>query len=306
MVCKGNTVCFVSNHTFCSAVRSLACATAREQNDGEEIDAPPLGQLVWNPLRAGPVPDRAMARGEATGRVDEDDPALSDEGSDDSEEEITEEEVTEEEETGQRERGRRSAHWAGGAIGSADNDTRRRPWEEETHRHATRSLSPVDGRSRTRSRAATDVAEADGGGVQSARRVSSALPEQARRREAAAGWFGRVNGNTAGGGHLEAARAAADEGVPSAERLVASILQASTHYCAGCRQNTGVCSKSTIYCCGSFTLGCGNCCAVACASIPLPFEGSQSRKTSRAKETPPPLPFFCLSCCFECFAEARG
>eukprot|EP00752_Nemacystus_decipiens_P003233 g2991.t1 len=193
----------------------LSGAAAREQDSGDETEAP-LGQLVWNPLPEAPVPG-----GEATGQghlEEEDDPAFSDGSrSDGSGEESTDEE---EEEEARRERGR-SAHWAGGA----DDDTRRRPWGEEFPRRAVRSGSPVAGRGRTRGRAVTDVAEVDGDGVQSARRVSSAVPEQARRREAtasassaAAGWFG-------GGRHLATARAAADEIVPSAERLVASILQ---------------------------------------------------------------------------------
>lgn len=225
--------------------RSLARATARERNYGEEREAP-LGQLVWNPLPEGPVPFRpAGARGEATGQVhvEEHDPALSDEGSAGSEEE----DIKDEEEVTRRGRGR-STHWAtGGAVGSADNDARRRPWEEESPRHNARSPSPVARRNRTRTRAATDVAEADGDGVQSARRVSSALPEQARGRrdEAAAGWFGRVNSNTADGGHLGPAQAAADDGVPSAERLVASILQASGHRTGRGRNGFAPCFTSS-------------------------------------------------------------
>lgn len=210
------SVCSALPNRFSSGLPSLcATPTAREQHDDGEERETPLGQLVWNPLPPGAVPDGAAAR------VEEDDPAQSDEGSAGSEEESSDEQ-----EVARRERGR-IAHWAGGAT--AGDDTRRRPWEEEgeeSPRRAARSLSPATGRNRTRGRAATDVVEADSDGVQSARRVSSALPERAQRREAAVGWFGRVN---TGGGNLEPARAGADEIVPSAERLVASILQASGH-----------------------------------------------------------------------------
>ena len=186
---------------------------ARELGEDEERD-PPLGQLVWNPLPANFGAERMAAHGEATGRAlsEEGDPAPSDESGADSEEE-----GEDEAEMG-RERGG-SASGADGAIGSAGNRTRRHPpWEEESPSHASRSQSPVARRNRTRGRAATDVVEADEDGVQPSRRVSSAHPGPSRRQAAATtGWFDRVSGTAAG----------ADEAVPSAERLVVSILQAS-------------------------------------------------------------------------------
>ncbi len=167
---------------------------------------------MWNPLPppVDPAAERAAAHRETASRARavEDDPAPSDESSVDSEQE-EEEESVEEAEVG-RERAR-SSSLARGALGGADNN-RRPPWEEDPP-------SPVARRNRTRRRAATDVVDADEDGVQASRRVSSAHPEPARRPAAATGWFERMNGIAAGG----------DEAMPSAERLVVSILQASDH-----------------------------------------------------------------------------
>lgn len=206
--CSPNRLWVVAVFCFCPR------ATARDLDEDEGRAAPPLGQLVWNPLPppVDPTAERVASHGEAANRVHavEGDPAPSDESCVDSEEE--EEESEDEAEVG-RERARSSSP-AGGALGGPGNnndvDNRRHPWEEEPP-------SPVAQRNRTRRRAATDVVDADGDGVQASRRVSSAHLEPARRPAAAAGWFERVNGIAVGG----------YDAVPSAERLVASILQAS-------------------------------------------------------------------------------
>lgn len=220
--------------------RSLPFATARERHEVDEEREAPLGQLVWTPLPSGPAApaERGAAGGEATEQafLEEDDPAaaLSDAGGTNSEEEDSEngdadEEGSEEEgeeEAGRWDRGRgrsRSNRAGDGVVGGDGSDTGRRPWAESHPRTAARSLSPGGTPYRTRRRAATDGVELGREGVQ----LSAALPERTRR-QGVAGWLGGVVGSAAGG--------AADgtAAVPSAESLVASILQASSSSWAGC------------------------------------------------------------------------
>lgn len=183
---------------------------------------------MWTPLPADlAAPERAAVHGEEAKQafVEEDEgaAALSDMGSANSEEEGSEEDGSEEEEAGRwgigRERGRgRSTNRAGGGIfGGADVDSRRRPWEEVPAPAAARSLSPGATRYRTRSRAATDGADLDEEGI---RPFAIPIPDRPRR-QGVAGWFGGVIGNAADGA------AGGVSVVPSAESLVASILQAS-------------------------------------------------------------------------------
>lgn len=181
---------------------------------------------MWTPLPAGPAaPERIAARGEADEQafVEEDDPAAPSESSvfsDEEDSEIldSEEEEEEVEEAGRGERGRgraRSTNRAGGGVvGEANGVARRRLWAKSPPRASARSLSPGATPYRTRSRAATDGVELDGERVQ-----LSALPERTSR-QGVAGWFGGVIGARASG-------AANSTAAPSAERLVASILQAS-------------------------------------------------------------------------------
>lgn len=181
-----------------------------------------LGQLVWNPLPASLAQEMANGEekeeeGEGKEQVFPQEEELDRAGGDVSSS------VDSEEERGRSAsrhadgggRGRRNGVVDGGRD---DNATHRRPWEAEAYPpHASRSLSPAA----VRNRAATDVAEADG--AQSSRRVSSALPIPARRL-GTAGWFGRTHANGSGNPPGPAA-ATAGGMVPSAERLVASILQ---------------------------------------------------------------------------------
>lgn len=216
-------------------------ATARERHgeEDEEREAP-LGQLVWTPLPSGPAAPagRGAARGEAADHAFlEDDgraaaaASLSDAGDANSEEEDSENMgsdeggLEEEEEAGRRERGRsRSRSNGDGVFGGAASDTRRRPWAKSPARAtaaaaaAARSLSPGGTPYRTRRRAATDGAELGGEGVE----VPAAALAERTRRQGVAGWLEGVVGGAANG--------AADgaPAVPSAESLVASILQASS------------------------------------------------------------------------------
>ncbi|CBN79235.1 conserved unknown protein [Ectocarpus siliculosus] len=192
----------------------------QRHRDGEEGGAPVLGQLVWNPLPASlgqETTNGEEQEGEGEEHVFPQEEELDRAGGDASSSVDSEEE-----------RGRSASRHAddGGRArrngvdddGRDDNATRRRPWEAEAYPpHASRSLSPAA----VRNRAATDVAEADG--ARSSRRVSSALPIPARRL-GTAGWFGRTHANGSGNPPGPAATTAGGM-VPSAERLVASILQ---------------------------------------------------------------------------------
>ncbi|CAN0575652.1 unnamed protein product, partial [Ectocarpus sp. 12 AP-2014] len=158
----------------------------QRHRDGEEGEAPVLGQLVWNPLPASLETANGEEEGEGEEEVFPQEDELDRVGGNVSSSVDSEEE-----------RGRSaSRHADGGGRGRTngvvdggrdDNATNRRPWEAEAYPpHASRSLSPAA----VRNRAATDVAEADG--ARSSRRVSSALPLPARRL-GTAGWFGRTH-----------------------------------------------------------------------------------------------------------------
>ncbi|CAB1096469.1 unnamed protein product [Ectocarpus sp. CCAP 1310/34] len=192
----------------------------QRHRDGEEGEAPVLGQLVWNPLPASLAQE--MANGEEEEGEGEEEVLPQEEELDRVAGDVSSSVDSEEE------RGRSASRHADGGgrgrrngvvDGGRDDDaTNRRPWEAEAYPpHASRSLSPAT----VRNRAATDVAEADG--ARSSRRVSSALPIPARRL-GTAGWFGRTRAN--GSGTPPGPAAGTTDGmVPSAERLVASILQ---------------------------------------------------------------------------------
>lgn len=185
----------------------------QRHRDGEEGEAPVLGQLVWNPFPA------SLAQASANGAEEEEEEEVS------PEEELDRAGGDVSSVDSEEERGGSSSRQADGGgrgrrhgvldDGRDVNATRRRPWEEAYPPRAPRSLSPAA----VRNRAATDVAEADG--ARSSRRVSSALPIPARRL-GTVGWFGRTHANDSGN---PAVAAAAGDMVPSAERLVASILQ---------------------------------------------------------------------------------
>ncbi|CAM9128135.1 unnamed protein product, partial [Hapterophycus canaliculatus] len=211
------------------------CVSAWSHRAGLE---PPLGQLVWNPLPPRPTSDRDASSDGGAERVNVEEDDRPDDGARvDSEEEVEgeEEEEEQEEEEGRqwrRRRGRSATFEEGdsrrenrvdGFTGGAGvSNISRRPWEDTPSPDAARSLSPVTVRDRARGRAVTDVGEADRNRGQPSRRAPSAHPAG---RHGPTGWVGRMSGSPAGAGVLGSAPA--NDMVPSAERLVASILQAS-------------------------------------------------------------------------------
>ncbi|CAM9118709.1 unnamed protein product [Scytosiphon promiscuus] len=208
----------------------------QERYDAEERE-PPLGQLVWNPLPSRPAHDglASNGRGAEGFDVEGDDPRVDAERRVDSEEEPQgddedEDEVDDEVRQRGRRRGRSTSFEEGDsrradradrvARGGVISHTNRRPWEEGPRPDAARSLSPVTVRDRARGRAVTDVGEADRDRTQSSVRTPPSYPA---RRRGPMGWAGRMSGNPGDGGILGSTPP--NDMVPSAERLVASILQ---------------------------------------------------------------------------------
>lgn len=219
----------------------LACVADQERYEDEERE-PPLGQLVWNPLPAQPESNL-----EAAERLndEQDDPYVVRAAARrvvSSEEEEEEEARRDGDQAETRHRRRRRARSASSDEGDRRRENRsyddvaagdsgisrtdRLPWEDPPSRRrrpdAARSLSPVSVRDRARGRAVTDVGEESRNRARSSsRRAPSAHP--AARRQAPEGWMARMSGISAEGGIL--GPAPASDMVPSAERLVASILQ---------------------------------------------------------------------------------